>query len=109
MKPTYALLSSGAYVALHLCNRFEVEQKEDGTQYDVIAEPAGEDYTQLLYRWSAYPHSLDEAGMTIANEVAADELLSRLVKRLAEDAGGIIEMDEMASEVAQFLGLEAAR
>jgi hypothetical protein len=64
-----------------------------------------------LYTWSAYQEPYTGGGTSgeTDNEVAAREMLSRLMIHLAADhpdAGGIIDMDDLAADVVSELGLE---
>jgi hypothetical protein len=105
MKPCYALLSTGQYTALHNMLGFNVETEEDG-QALVLAMVSptvlGKSWdSTVLYTWSAYPGH---------NAEAAVEMLSRLMIHLASDhpdAGGIIDMDDLAADIVSELGLES--
>lgn len=112
-KPCYALLSSGSYVALHHAHWLSVIFADGTPGFEVVCGAPGQDDLHYLYTWSAYPEPheteivwRDGTALT-NNQVAAQEMLSRLMIHLAEDAGGLIVIDDLAADIVQEMGLEA--
>lgn len=113
MKPCYALLPCGAFVALHLAHWFGVmpTDRPGATGFDVLCGAPGQEDLTVLYTWSAYPaFSVEETGrdgepITI-NELAAEEMLECIMLYLAAGKGGLLDMNELAKENAENLGLE---
>lgn len=112
MKPCYALLSNGQYLNLRHATSLLVSERTDqpaGVWHVVMC--CGSD-AFALYTWSAYPDPYTGGGTSgeTGNEVAAREMLSRLMLALASDhpdAGGIIDMDDLAADVVSDLGLDS--
>lgn len=112
-RPTYALLSSGSYVALHHAHWLSVIFADGVEGFEVVCGAPGQEDLHYLYTWSAYPQAHEteivwQDGSTLTNnEVAAREMLERLMAYLAADLGGLIVIDDIAADIVQGMGLEA--
>lgn len=113
MKPCYALLSSGSYVALHHAHWLAVIFTDGLPGFDVVCGAPGQEDLHYLYSWTAYHVASEEtdtktgAALSV-NEVAANEMLVRLMAYLSADLGGLVVIDDLATDIVQELGLEAA-
>lgn len=109
MNPCYTqCVPTGQFVALHLCSRLQVEHEESPECYVLLADFPGDICSDTLYVWSAYPEVYRHcvtSEHTTGNEVAAHEMLERLVLHLASGKGGMIDLDEVSASVVDDLGL----
>ena len=115
MKPCYALTPHGSYVALHLHHWFGVMPSDNGIPgaVEVVCCSPGADDMTYLYTWSAYPDQTEEGivwkdgSVLTGNKLAAEEMLERLMAYLSSDLGGLMVIDDLATDIVQELGLEA--
>lgn len=110
MNPTFVRLSSGGYVKISDYQRFSLKRDASGTLCVTAGVPGLGTVPEYLYAWRAYPmlsQEIDFKGAALSfNEVCAQEMLDHIVIHLADDRGGVIDLDDLAAEIVAEQGLE---